>query len=341
METNPSSWGNYLARGEPRPLVSVIMPTRGTKRELIARALASVAAQQQAEGAPFALEMIVVVDNPDGSTPLPAPPPASAAPGAAPIVRFAALRLAPPSGGRPGLARNAAIRAARGAWLAFLDDDDAWSPPKTARQLAAMAPRRGAPEMSCAVALEAPGLELPSAAALAAAAAAIGGGGGGGASAARVQPPLDVLAALPDALSGGAALAARNPIVASSVVVARAALTRAGAAPPPGDDDDGSARRDGSPRPAPFSERRYGQDWELWKRVLGGGGARCAVVKAPLVFVNAAATDLQRSTVHAEVRHSIGALVREGGARAAGAGPAAPDGGGDIAALIGRFSGVS
>jgi glycosyltransferase involved in cell wall biosynthesis len=49
-------------------------------------------------------------------------------------------RVAPMAGpGRgPGAARNAAVRAARSRWIAFADDDDAWTPGRLATQLEAL-----------------------------------------------------------------------------------------------------------------------------------------------------------------------------------------------------------
>jgi glycosyltransferase involved in cell wall biosynthesis len=49
----------------------------------------------------------------------------------------------PGSGGAP-VARNDGVRAARGRWIAFLDDDDLWRPIKLERQLAALALEGGA-----------------------------------------------------------------------------------------------------------------------------------------------------------------------------------------------------
>ncbi|MEO5885718.1 MAG: glycosyltransferase family 2 protein [Candidatus Limnocylindrales bacterium] len=106
--------------------VSVVIPTHG-RPDLVPRAVASVLAQTMAD-----LELIVVVDGPDRATEA-----ALAELGRADGGRLRILVNPASVGG--GAARNIGVRAATGAWVAFLDDDDAWLPTKLERQLAAIA----------------------------------------------------------------------------------------------------------------------------------------------------------------------------------------------------------
>jgi glycosyltransferase involved in cell wall biosynthesis len=101
------------------PLVTAAIPVRDGEAYL-AEAIESVLAQSRSCG------QVIVVDN--GSTDRSA----EIAAGFAPEVEIV-------SEPRPGIgaARNAALRAARGDYVAFLDADDLWEPEKTALQLAA------------------------------------------------------------------------------------------------------------------------------------------------------------------------------------------------------------
>lgn len=101
------------------PVVSVVLPTRD-RRELLARSLASVFAQKAVP-----LEAIVVDDGSTDGTwewliGLADP-------------RVRPLRLQGP--GNVAAARNIGIGAAKGEWIAFLDDDDVWAPDKLRQQL--------------------------------------------------------------------------------------------------------------------------------------------------------------------------------------------------------------
>lgn len=101
------------------PLVTAAIPVRDGEAYL-AEAIESVLAQSRP------CDQLVVVDN--GSRDRSA----EIAAGFGAAVEL----LSEPRAGI-GVARNAALRAARGDYLAFLDADDLWEPEKTALQLAA------------------------------------------------------------------------------------------------------------------------------------------------------------------------------------------------------------
>jgi len=105
--------------------VSVVIPTRG-RPGLLAKAVASVLRQDFGS-----LEVIVVVDGEDAET--------RASLEMFSDTRLRVVELAARVGGAE--ARNAGVGAARGKWIAFLDDDDEWMPHKLSRQI--VAARRG------------------------------------------------------------------------------------------------------------------------------------------------------------------------------------------------------
>jgi glycosyltransferase involved in cell wall biosynthesis len=102
-----------------RPDVTVVIPTKD-RPDMLVLALASVCAQRD-----VAVEILVVDDGTEVD-----------AASTVELVgdrRIRAIR----NGGPHGVsgARNTGIDAARGRWVAFLDDDDAWAPTKLAAQL--------------------------------------------------------------------------------------------------------------------------------------------------------------------------------------------------------------
>jgi glycosyltransferase involved in cell wall biosynthesis len=116
MPPRSSAWWPALAE----PTVTAAIPVRDGEAYL-AEAIESVLAQSRP------CDQVIVVDN--GSSDRSA----EIARGFAPTVEV----VHEP---RPGIgtARNAALRAARGELVAFLDADDLWEPEKTALQLAAL-----------------------------------------------------------------------------------------------------------------------------------------------------------------------------------------------------------
>jgi glycosyltransferase involved in cell wall biosynthesis len=101
------------------PSVSAVIPTR-KRPQLVLRAIQSALRQTFTD-----LEVIVVIDGPDPDT--------VAALGSISDSRLRVLTVNNPVGGAE--ARNLGINAARGTWIALLDDDDEWLPRKIEKQL--------------------------------------------------------------------------------------------------------------------------------------------------------------------------------------------------------------
>jgi len=115
----------YLSSPD-RAMVSAIIPTHG-RPALLACAVRSALRQTWPR-----MEVIVVVDGPDAAT-------------AQQLEALADHRLRTvylPASCGGAAARNAGVRAARGDWIAFLDDDDEWHAEKIERQMQAVATNR-------------------------------------------------------------------------------------------------------------------------------------------------------------------------------------------------------
>jgi glycosyltransferase involved in cell wall biosynthesis len=108
-----------LDRVRDTPEVTVVIPTRN-RRPVLMRTLASALAQEEVD-----LEAVVVDDGSSDDT--------AAAVRGHDDPRVTLVRREPSSG--VAATRNAGIAAAHGRWVAFLDDDDLWSPRKLRMQL--------------------------------------------------------------------------------------------------------------------------------------------------------------------------------------------------------------
>jgi glycosyltransferase involved in cell wall biosynthesis len=100
--------------------VTVVIPTRDRRARLMQNGLASALGQEDVD-----LEVVVVDDGSEDGT-------------AEELSQLEEARLRVVRHERSrgvAQARNAGIAAARGEWVAFLDDDDVWSPHKLRRQI--------------------------------------------------------------------------------------------------------------------------------------------------------------------------------------------------------------
>ncbi|HYH18721.1 MAG TPA: glycosyltransferase [Azospirillum sp.] len=113
--------------------VTVVIPTRH-RPDLVTRAVESALAQTYG-----ALEVVVVVDGPDPET--------AGRLNALGAPRLSVIELERNVGAAE--ARNVGVHRAKGAWIAFLDDDDHWMPEKIAVQMAARPAGVRYPIMSC------------------------------------------------------------------------------------------------------------------------------------------------------------------------------------------------
>jgi len=103
-----------------KPEVTAVIPTRN-RHHLVARAIQSALQQSFVD-----MEVVVVMDGPDPDT--------LSVLRSIQDERVRWVELVRQSGS--STARNAGVMAARGKWIAFLDDDDEWFPQKIEKQLA-------------------------------------------------------------------------------------------------------------------------------------------------------------------------------------------------------------
>lgn len=130
------------------PMVSVVVPTAG-RSPWLRQAIESALVQSYPN-----VEVVVVDDSPDGMA-------ESAWSIAWGLASGERLRLIHSGGAGGAAARNAGVQAARGEWIAFLDDDDAWLPEKLTKQMeAALQVESAFPVMSCRVRMKTPRSEF-------------------------------------------------------------------------------------------------------------------------------------------------------------------------------------